>query len=507
LFYSTKLKKWFYNRMGNNIVPRNEGGVREKRLVASSSVIAAIFLTAAKLIVGLLTQSLGILSEAAHSGLDLMAAGITYYSVRVSGRPPDEAHHYGHGKIENLSALAETLLLFITCAWIVYEAIRRLSSPFPIEVTIWSFLVMAVSIIIDITRSRALIKTAKKYSSQALEADALHFSTDVWSSSVVILGLIAVYVSRLFVSSSPILASWLSRADAIAALGVSAIILLVSYRLGSKTIGVLLDTAPKGIAKQVKEAAMRLPGVSAVQRVRVRQSGAATFVDITLEVPNTKSFEESHEIAQQAEVAIRNVAPACDVMVHVEPVCADNESLLERVRSVARKQGMNIHDMCLNDVYGQSILEVHAEVPEDITVSEAHNCVTALEDALLHAFPELTDIVVHIDPVGETSLRRPSELSMSGIHDKITEIVKHMPDIQNCHSITVLRERNHLVTSFHCTVSPNFPITQAHELTDQIENLLRERLPLLERVTIHLEPCDGVCQVCHITCHHKLLKS
>jgi len=176
---------------------------------------------------------------------------------------------------------------------------------------------MGISIIVDITRSRALMKTAKKYSSQALEADALHFSTDVWSSSVVILGLIMVYVSRLFISSSPTLASWLSRADAIAALGVSAIVLLVSYRLGSKTIGVLLDTAPKGIARQIKEAAMRLPGVSAVQRVRVRQSGAATFVDITLEVPNTKSFEESHEIAQQAEVAIRNIAPACDVIVHL----------------------------------------------------------------------------------------------------------------------------------------------------------------------------------------------
>jgi len=351
------------------------------------------------------------------------------------------------------------------------------------------------------------MRTAKKYSSQALEADALHFSTDVWSSSVVILGLIMVYVSRLFVSSSPALANWLSRADAIAALGVSAIVLLVSYRLGSRTIGMLLDSAPKGIATQIKQAAMRLPGVSSVQRVRVRQSGATIFVDITLEVPDTKSFEESHEIARQAEVAIRNVAPTCDVMVHVEPVSAGNESLLERVRSVARKQGVNIHDVYLNDVDARSNLEVHAEVPEHITVSEAHHRVTVLEEALLHAFPEVADVVVHIDPVGEDSLRRPSGLPMSGIHDKITEIVKNVSGIQSCHSITVLRERNRLVTSFHCTVSPNFPVTQAHELTDQIENLLRERLPLLERVTIHLEPCDEACQVCHITCRYKESKS
>lgn len=494
--------------MTNDIGSGKHGSAREKKRAALSSVIAAIFLTAAKLTVGLLTQSLGILSEAAHSGLDLVAAGMTYYSVRVSGQPPDEAHHYGHGKIENLSALAETVLLLITCAWIVYEAIQRLFfRPVQIDVGMWSFLVMGVSIIVDITRSRVLMKTAKKYSSQALEADALHFSTDVWSSSVVILGLIMVVVSRRFVSSSPTLANWLSRADAIAALGVSAIVLLVSYRLGRRTISVLLDTAPKGIARQIKEAVMNLPGVSAVQRVRVRQAGPATFVDITLEVSNSKSLDESHEIAQQAEVAIRNIASACDVMVHVEPVSADNDSFLERVRAVARRQGMNIHDVYLNDVHGESNLEVHVEVPENITVSEAHHRVTELEDALLDAFPELTDVVVHIDPVGEASLRRTSELPMSGVRDKIIGIIKQVPDIQNCHSITVLREQNRLVTSFHCTVSPGFPVTQAHELTDRIENMLRERLPLLERVTIHLEPCDEACQACHITCHYRLSNS
>lgn len=171
----------FHNQMENDVVLKTDNGSREKRLVAFGSVMAAIFLTTTKLVIGLLTLSLGILSEAAHSGLDLIAAGITYYSVRVSDRPPDEAHQYGHGKVENLSALAETLLLFITCGWIVYEAIQRLFfRPVQIEVTLWSFVVMAVSIIIDLTRSRALMKTAKKYSSQALEADALHFSTDVW---------------------------------------------------------------------------------------------------------------------------------------------------------------------------------------------------------------------------------------------------------------------------------------------------------------------------------------
>lgn len=325
---------------------------------------------------------------------------------------------------------------------------------------------------------------------------------------MVILGLIAVLVSHPFVSRSPVLASWLSRADAFAALGVSAIVLFVSYRLGSRTIGVLLDTAPKGTARQIRELAMKLPSVSAVQRVRVRQSGPATFVDLTLEVPSTKSFEEAHEIAQQVETAIRKMAPRCDVMVHVEPVGSDNESLLERVRSIARQQGLNIHDVYLDDIKGKSNLEVHAEVPEDITVSEAHNRVTALEDALLRALPELAAVVAHIDPVGEASLRQTSELpNLSRVHKRIAEAAKQVAGIQNCHSITVLRERNHLVTSFHCMVSPDYPVAQAHELTNRIEDLLRERLPALERVTIHLEPCDEACQACSVSCQHRLPKS
>ena len=187
---------------------------REKRLVALSSVIAAVFLTAMKIVVGLLTHSLGILAEASHSGLDLIAAGVTYFAVRASGRPPDTEHNYGHGKVENLSAMIETLLLLATCAWIVYEAIHRLFfKEVTIEVTYWSFIVMAVSITIDLTRSRALMKIAKKHASQALEADALHFSTDVWSSTVVIFGLFAVLIGQKFVTNSPTLAHWLSHDD------------------------------------------------------------------------------------------------------------------------------------------------------------------------------------------------------------------------------------------------------------------------------------------------------
>jgi len=482
-----------------------KGGVREKTLVAASSVVAAIFLAATKLVIGLLTGSLGIMAEAAHSGLDLLAAGITFYSVRISDRPPDETHHYGHGKVENLSALAETILLFITCGWIVYEAMVRLFfRPAEIEVTFWSYLVMGISIVINVGRSRALMRTAKKFSSQALEADALHFETDVWSSWVVIGGLIAVSVSHLVATSSPALATWLSRADAVAALGVSVIILFVSYKLGKRTIGMLLDTAPRETAVQIRDLARRLPGVTGVQRLRVRQGGAATFVDMILEVPADKTFEESHEIARLAEAAVRQVAPGSDVMVHVEPAGQENRSLMERVRSVARRQGLNLHDVYLDSAGAKNTLEVHVEVPDDITVSQAHDRATSVEESLLKAFPELADVIVHIDPVGDRSLLQPSEVPMlDGMHDKISDMARLVDGIKECHSVTVLRSHSRLITSFHCTVSPDFPVSQAHELTDRLETLLRERLKNLERVTIHLEPCDESCTTCSVVCVHK----
>src|SRR5581483_605422 len=202
----------------------------EKQAAALSSLVAAIGLTTFKFIVGLLTGSLGILAEAAHSALDLMAALVTFFAVRISARPPDRTHLYGHGKVENISALFETLLLVATCAWIVWEAVRRLvSHRVEVEVTVWSFVVMITSIVIDVSRSRMLERAAKKYNSQALEADALHFRTDIWSSSVVILGLIAVKAGDLFPT-----VQFLREGDAVAALGVSVVVVWICVQLGRR---------------------------------------------------------------------------------------------------------------------------------------------------------------------------------------------------------------------------------------------------------------------------------
>ena len=300
---------------------------REKRRVALLSVFAAVGLTAMKMAVGLATGSLGILAEAAHSGLDLVAAFMTWLAVRISGKPADSRHTYGHGKVENLSALFETLLLILTCGWILYEAIDRLFfEPVDVEVTFWSFAVMAVSIVVDVQRSRKLSRAARKYNSQALEADALHFSTDVWSSAVVILGLLCVSVSHIFPELS-----FLVEADAIAAILVVLIVFYVSIRLGVRTVQALLDAAPPGTREKVIAAVEGMRGVIDCHHVRLRYSGPKLFVDIHVLVDGDQSLRSAHELTDEIEESIIREFPDADVTVHPEPFINDEVTPPERI--------------------------------------------------------------------------------------------------------------------------------------------------------------------------------
>lgn len=287
---------------------------QDKNRVALISVMAAVLLTVTKLAVGLATGSLGILSEAAHSGLDLIAAVITLFAVRISSAPPDDQHTYGHGKVENLSAMVETGLLLLTCIWIIYEAIQRLFvKSVEVEASGWAFGIMVLSIVVDFNRSRALSKAARKYKSQALEADALHFSTDIWSSAVVILGLLLVRLSDYL--NIPAIA----QADAIAALVVAGIVVFVSLQLGRRTIAGLMDEIPVGLRDEIVDAVEQVGGVKRVNHVRVRWSGADAYVDLEITASKELSFEESHEISDKAEIAVQNTIPDAEISVHVEP--------------------------------------------------------------------------------------------------------------------------------------------------------------------------------------------
>jgi cation diffusion facilitator family transporter len=288
---------------------------KDKNRAALTSVIAAVGLTTFKIIVGILTGSLGILAEAAHSALDLVAALVTLFAVRVSAKDPDREHPYGHGKIENLSALFETLLLLATCAWIIYEAVERLTGKaVQVDITIWAFIVMVTSIAIDFSRSRVLYAAAKRHNSQALEADALHFSTDIWSSCVVILGLLLVKISEWV----PGLA-WLDKADSVAALGVSAIVIYVSVQLGIRTIQGLLDTAPDGMETKVTEIIQSVEGVKNVHKVRIRMSGPTLFADVHIRLNPRMTVVKAHEITKKIEEKVKADVPNLEVTVHVEP--------------------------------------------------------------------------------------------------------------------------------------------------------------------------------------------
>ncbi len=280
---------------------------KEKKKVALTSVFAAIIITGGKLIIGLLTGSIGILSEALHSGLDFVAAAITYLTVRISDKPADENHQYGHGKYENLSAFIQTLLLFITCFWIIYEATHRLiTGETEIKISVWSYIVVVGSIIIDYSRSRALSRVAKKYNSQALEADALHFSTDIWSSLVVLLGLICAQFGYFL-------------ADSIAALIVATIVIFVAYRLGKRSINVLLDRTSHETTEKINTVIKEIPEVLSFHNLKIRTSGAYTFVEVNIHVEPNLTIEQAHEISSKVEETICASVDKCEVHVHEEP--------------------------------------------------------------------------------------------------------------------------------------------------------------------------------------------
>lgn len=390
---------------------------REKHWVALSSVVAAVVLTSAKIIIGFSTGSLGILSEAAHSALDLVAAVVTFWAVHVSSRPADREHTYGHGKVENVSALFETLLLLGTCVWIIYEAVERLFvHPVHVDPSMWAFATMAGSIVIDFSRSRALARVAKKYQSQALEADALHFATDIWSSCVVILGLVLVLIG------DAVGIPWLGQADAIAALAVAAIVVWVSFKLGKRSIDDLLDAVAPDLQERATRAA-KVEGVHAVTQARLRRSGPQMFVDLTLTVGREAAFERAHGISEAAEAAVRQAIPGADVVVHVEPVSSADEDLTTITRLVAARLGHGAHAIHIDESNGHVALELHLEVDETLTLLQAHASATAFESALRAAVAELREITTHIEPAGvHSALRHGDSMDDTQVRDELDKL-------------------------------------------------------------------------------------
>ncbi len=460
---------------------------KEKQRAALSSVLAALGLTGMKLAVGLLSGSLGVLAEAAHSGLDLVAAVITFFAVSFSDRPADESHPYGHGKVENFSALVETLLLFVTCAWIVYEAVRRIFfRDVAVEPSAWAFLVVAVSIAVDVNRSKMLSRVAKKHQSQALEADALHFSTDVWSSAVVLLGLGLVLLGRTVLPGQ---AALLNRADAVAALAVAFIVLFVSYRLGKRTIDVLLDRAPEGMKEGILAAADEVEGVISVGQVRLRRSGARVFVDMILEVDSNLSFERTHRIAEDVEARVQSLVPGADVVIHTDPRESERESLVRRVRAIAERNQVPVHNVSVHDDRGEIHVDLHIEVDDHLLLHQAHALASHVERELRAEIPTLKRVNTHIESRGTgVGSGRDVTAEEGPLVERIRRITDGVAGRECCHNILVRRHGDRLAVSLHCGFDRNLPVIEAHRLSSRIEEALKRDLPAIDGVLVHTEP-------------------
>ncbi|HEX2599594.1 MAG TPA: cation diffusion facilitator family transporter, partial [Terriglobales bacterium] len=414
----------------------------EKRAVAGNSVLAAIAITTLKIIVGISTGSLGILSEAAHSGLDLVAAIVTFLSIRVSDKPADADHQYGHGKVENFSAFIETGLLLLTCIWIIYEAIERLFlRKVEIVPSIAAFLVMIFSIVIDYWRSRALGRIAVKYDSQALEADALHFSTDIWSSSVVILGLILVQLGHSYG------VGWLRNADPIAALVVAGVVIYVSWRLARKTVDALLDAAPPGVRNQIIDAVSKVAGVLEVDRVRIRRAGNRYFADLSIGLARNVTFQRSEQMAGAVTESVHDILPDADVVVHSVPREQYGENIFDRIRGVAARHNLNVHDVSVQDLKGRLHVEQHLELDERLTLLEAHDRVSFLESEIRQDVPEISSILTHIESEPATIESGDEVVRDPGLERRLKAVAAEFPEIVDMHDVTFKRVRDRLYVS------------------------------------------------------------
>jgi cation diffusion facilitator family transporter len=462
-----------------------------KRSAALFSVLAALGVTLLKLLTGLLTGSLGMLSEAAHSGIDLVAAAITFFSVQVSDRPADADHTYGHGKIESLSAGIESVLMLASCVWILSEAIHRIlfRQHLALKFSFWPFVVLILSISVDYTRSRRLHLIAAETKSEALEADAIHFGTDIWSSIAVLLGLVATYSGQYLHLPA------LELADPIAAIIVSAIILHVTWNLARRTIDALTDATPIETRAQTRDMMRDLAaidGILSVERVRTRRAGPNYFADLTLGMPRNLTFQRSEQITLAATESVRRHLPGADVVVHSIPTASRAESIHDRIRAVAARANLAIHDVSVQDYNHALHVEQHLEVDETMSLRAAHALVTQLESDMRRDIPEIATILTHIESEPAT-IERPVSLERDRqLEVRLRRVAATFPDILDIHEVFVTRIHEHgndrIQVNCHCTLPDDLPMSQVHAIITALEGAFKLDAPEVNRLLIHPEP-------------------
>jgi cation diffusion facilitator family transporter len=460
----------------------------EKRSAAFLSVAAACAITALKLFVGILTGSLGMLSDAAHSGVDLIGAGLTLISVRVSDKPADENHPYGHGKVENLSGFVETFLMLASSVWITAEAIIRIFvHPVAVRHSVWPFLVLLLSIAVDFGRSRRLKAVAERYQSDALAANALHFSSDIWSSVAVLIGLGASWLGSSATGKNLGL-GWLHFADPVAAIVVSLLILHFAWRLAWRTIGALTDAIPHEISRRVLQELNRTDGVLSVDQARMRRAGSEYFADFTLSLSRQLTFQRTEELVEEATAAVRRILPGADVVIHTVPRSSGAESIFDKVRAVASRNNVVLHDVSVQSFDGKLHVEQHIEVQEDMPLKQAHDFVRRIEDEIRQELPQVSSVLTHIESEPAT-IERPQILERDrNLETQLRLAAAQLPEIIDIHEVITGRMGDKQQLSCHCTLPDAMPMQRVHEVITDLEDRFKLECPEVHRVLIHPEP-------------------
>jgi cation diffusion facilitator family transporter len=450
-----------------------------KEKAALGSIAASAGLTAAKAIVGLMTGSLAILSEAGHSLLDLSATVLTYFAVRISGKPADAEHQYGHGKIESVTALAETALLFLLSGVVIFEAVQRLigAQEHAVEATAAAFVVIATSIVVDFFRARTLKRVARATLSEALEADALHFGADMWSSIAVLVGLAGV-------------AAGFPWADAAAAIVVAVFICIAGYRLGRRTIDTLTDTAPAGVSERVMAIARQVPGIVSVERVRARPAGAVLFVELGIGVSRTLPLDRVTAIKEQLTRSIRADMPQAEVTITEKPLALDDETVGERVMVIARDLGLAIHHVAVQTIAGQLSVSADLEVDGTQALSAAHEVASRLEQAVRGELGPDVEVETHIEPLPADVLagRDAASARIAEVREVLSSLAADIPNLAEVHDVRVRETPNGEIVNFHCRVDPALSVAAVHDMVDALERRLRRKFPAITRVIGHAEP-------------------
>jgi cation diffusion facilitator family transporter len=451
----------------------------EKEHVALTSIAASAAMTIAKAVVGVSTGSLAILSEAGHSLIDLGATVMTYVAVRVSGKPADEEHHYGHGKVESISALGETALLFLLSGVVVWEAIKRLveHEAHQVDANLWAFGVIAASIVIDFFRSRALTRTAEATQSQALEADALHFSSDLWSSLAVLVGLLGVHFG-------------LAWADSAAAILVALLVCVAGWRLGKRTIDTLTDAAPAGAAAQIQKIACAVAGVVDVEHVRARAVGDTVFVDLTVAVSRTLPLDRVNAIRDAVAKAIAAGMPGAQPVVVTHPIALSNETVLDRVMVIARNRALAVHHVTVHDLKDRLSVSLDLEVDGKLSLRAAHEMADGLEKAVGDELGQGVEVETHIEPlqVQDALGREAPPERVQAVAMALSELAVEGRVVRDVHDVRVRETDAGEIVNFHCRVDPELSVQAVHENVDGLERALKARSSSIKRVIGHAEP-------------------